>query len=396
MLGIALKGLLGRKLRAALTAVAILLGVATVSGTYVLTDSIDKAFDSIFTDIREGSNVVITGKAAFDLSDGSGVTAPAFDQSLLKDVRALPGVAEADGSVNGEVQLIGRDGKAVVYGGAPNLGFSIARPNSPFNRLTLVTGSWPSANEVVVDKSTAGKEHFDVGEVVGVQGNGSVQRLRISGIVKFGTVATIGGATLAGFDLPTAQRLLGKPGQLDEIAVAAKTGVSDPELLRQIREILPADTQVRTGTAQAKDDAADTNEFVSFLQTFLLAFGGVALFVGSFVIANSLSITIAQRTRARDAANGRRLQAADPAFDRRRGARRGNPRLGYRAVRRPRTRERAVLAVRRGRVHAAEQRADLRHAHDRLLAGGRHPRHVAGQPSPCDSSNAGATNRSRP
>src|SRR5215204_6098002 len=201
MLGIALKGLLARKLRAALTAVAIVLGVATVSGTYVLTDSIDKAFNSIFTDIREGSNVVITGKAAFDLTDGSGVTPPTFDKSLLDDVRALPGVAEADGSVNGQTQLIGRDGKAVVYGGAPNLGFSIARPDSPFNRLTLVDGTRPSANEVVIDKSTAGKEHFDVGDVVGVQGNGPVQLLRVSGIVKFGSVATIGGATLAGFDL---------------------------------------------------------------------------------------------------------------------------------------------------------------------------------------------------
>jgi putative ABC transport system permease protein len=297
MLGIALRGLLGRKLRAALTAVAILLGVATVSGTYVLTDSIDKAFDSIFTDIREGSSVVISGKAAFNLSDGSGVTAPAFNESLLQKVQALPGVAEADGGVDGEAQLIGRDGKAVVYGGAPNLAFSIARPESPFNRLTLVEGSWPSANDVVIDKSTAGKEHFNVGDVVGVQANGPVQRLRVSGIVKFGSVATIGGATLAGFDLATAQRLLGKPGRLDEIAVAAKSGVSDQELLRQIRAILPAGTQVRTGSAQAQDDASDTNQFVSFLQTFLLAFGGVALFVGSFVIANSLSITIAQRTR---------------------------------------------------------------------------------------------------
>jgi putative ABC transport system permease protein len=297
VLGVALKGLLGRKLRAALTAIAILLGVATVSGTYVLTDSIDKAFDSIFTEVRQGSNVVISGKSAFDLSDGSGVTAPAFDQSLLDEVRALPGVSQADGSVNGEAQLIGKDGNAVVYGGAPNLGFSIARPESPFNQLTLVEGSWPARDEVVIDKSTAGKEDFEVGDVVGVQANGPVRRLNVSGIVKFGSVATIGGATLAGFDLPTAQRLFGKPGKLDEIAVASKPGVSDSELVRQIREILPPGTEVRTGAAQAREDAEETNEFISFLQTFLLAFGGVALFVGSFVIANSLSITIAQRTR---------------------------------------------------------------------------------------------------
>jgi putative ABC transport system permease protein len=294
----ALRGILGRKLRTVLTAFAIVLGVATVSGTYVLTDSIDKAFDSIFTTSRENSDAVISGKSAFDLSGDSGVTAPAFDESLLSNVRALPDVAQADGQVNSQsTQLIGRDGKAVVYGGAPNLGFSIARPSSPFNPLTLVQGSWPHRNEVVIDKSTANKEDFKVGQTVGVQAEGPVQRLRISGLVKFGSVSTIGGATLAGFDLPTAQKLFDKPGELDEIAVSAKPGVSSDALLGQIREILPPATQVRTGEGQAHEDAEDTNEFISFLQKFLLGFGGVALFVGSFVIANSLSITIAQRMR---------------------------------------------------------------------------------------------------
>ncbi len=293
----ALRGILGRKLRTVLTAFAIVLGVATVSGTYVLTDSIDKAFDSIFTTSREGSDAVISGKSAFDLTEGSGVTAPPFDESLLAKVRALPDVAQADGQVNGEAQLIGRNGKAVVYGGAPNLGFSIARGSSPFNPLALVQGAWPHGNEVVIDKSTAGKEDFKVGQTVGVQAEGPVRRLRISGLVKFGSVSTIGGATLAGFDLPTAQKLFDRAGKLDEIAVSAKAGVSSNALLGQIKEILPPATQVRTGQGQAHEDAKDTNSFISFLQKFLLGFGGVALFVGSFVIANSLSITIAQRTR---------------------------------------------------------------------------------------------------
>jgi putative ABC transport system permease protein len=293
----ALKGLLGRKLRTVLTAFAIVLGVATVSGTYVLTDSIDRAFDAIFTDSREGSDVIISGKSAFELSDGSGVTDPSFGESLLAKVRALPPVVQAEGSVDGEAQLIGRDGKAIVYGGAPNLGFSIANGNSPFNPLTLVEGAWPTAGEVVIDKATAGKEDFEVGDTIGVQAEGPVNRLRVSGLVKFGSVSTIGGATLAGFDLPTAQRLFQKPGKLDEIAVSTRPGVSNQELISQIDQILPPGTQVRTASAQSDDDAEDVNEFISFLQKFLLAFGGVALFVGSFVIANSLSITIAQRTR---------------------------------------------------------------------------------------------------
>jgi putative ABC transport system permease protein len=293
----ALRGLWGRKLRTALTAFAIVLGVATVSGTYVLTDSIHNAFTSIFTTSRSGSDAVISGKSAFTVSSDSGAQSPAFDESLVDKVRALPGVALADGQVNGTAQLIGHNGKAVVYGGAPNLGFSIARGDSPFNPLTLVQGRWPHGNEVVIDKSVAKKEHFKVGQTIGVEAEGPVHRLRVSGIVKFGSVSTIGGATLAGFDLPTAQGLFRKPGKLDEIAVKAKPNVSSDELLSQIRGILPPATQVRTGTQQAHQDSKDTNSFISFLQKFLLGFGGVALFVGSFVIANSLSITIAQRTR---------------------------------------------------------------------------------------------------
>ena len=212
-------------------------------------------------------------------------------------MQQLPDVADAEGSVDAQTQLIGDDGKAIVYGGSPNIGFSIARGDSRFNPLTLVEGAWPRASEVVIDEATADKEGFEIGDVVGVQAEGPVQQVRISGFAKFGSVSTIGGATLAGFDLPTAQRLFGKEGKLDEIAVAAKAGVSDRQLVSEIRAMLPPGTEVRSGQAQAQEDAEDTDEFISFLQTFLLSFGGIALFVGSFVIANSLSITIAQRTR---------------------------------------------------------------------------------------------------
>jgi len=294
----ALKGLLGRKLRTALTALAIVLGVAMISGTYVLTDSIDSAFDTIFTEVREGSSAVVTGKAAFDLSEGSGATAPAFPESVLETVRGVDGVALAEGSVDSDsTTLIGRDGKAVVNGGAPNLGFAIAQGASPFNPLALVEGDWPGPNEVVIDSGTAKDENFKIGDVIGVQAEGPVERLKVSGIVRLDASISIGGATLAGFDLPTAQRLFKKVGKLDEIAVAATPGTTDAQLIENISAVLPPGTQVRSGQAQAADDAADTNEFITFLQGFLLAFAGIALFVGSFVIANSLSITIAQRAR---------------------------------------------------------------------------------------------------
>jgi len=289
-----LRGLLGRKLRTILTAIAIVLGVAMVSGTYVLTDSIDKAFSSIFTDVRKGSDVVVTGKAATSTNNGS--TAPTLPDSLLGKIRGLPGVRTAEGGVNGDAHLIGPNGKAIAFGGAPNLGFSVSRPDSPFNPLTLVEGSWPHGAEVVVDRGTAKKKHLAVGQEIGVQSQGPIVRLKISGLVKFGSVG-LGGATLAGFDLPTARKLFDKPGAFDEIDIAAKSTVTDKELLKQVRSVIPANAQARSGAEQAAQDAKDTDSFISFLRSFLLAFGGIALFVGSFVIANSLSITIAQRTR---------------------------------------------------------------------------------------------------
>ena len=297
MIRVALAGLLGRKLRAVLSALAIVLGVAMVSGTLVLTGSIDNAFNFIFTSVRQGSDAVISGKSAVDVTQGQGSFAPSLNESLLAKTRSLPSVALADGNVNGMATLIGHDGKAIVFGGAPNLGFSIANGNSPFNPLVLVSGSWPGDGDVVIDQSTAKKKHFAVGDEIGVQAVGPVKQFKISGIVKFGSAASLGGATLSGFSLPAAQQLFDKPGKLDEISIARKPGTSEETLLKDVRTILPATAQVRTGDAQAHEDQKQTDSFISFLRDFLLAFGGVALFVGSFVIANSLSITIAQRTR---------------------------------------------------------------------------------------------------
>ena len=263
----------------------------------MLTDSIDQAFNSIFTEVYSGTDATITPKSPFDTGDGSGTTEAAFDESLLAKVQALPDVADAIGGVASENAQLVQDGKAIAFGGAPNLGFSVDPSKPKFNTLTLVQGSWPGKNEVVVDQSTADKKDLVLGSTIGVQVEGPVEMLKISGFVRLGSVGSIGGATLSGFDLPTAQRLFGKEGKLDQIRAAAKPGVSPDRLVSEIRKILPPHTEVRTGTAQAKEDASSTDEFISFLRYFLLAFGLIALFVGAFVIFNSLSITIAQRTR---------------------------------------------------------------------------------------------------
>ncbi len=296
MIKIALKDLLGRKLRLALTSLAVVMGVAMVSGTFVLTDTIKHGFNQIFSTALQNSDVVITGKPAF----GNSQNAPSFPAATLDKVRKLPGVADAAGGIGDLAQFVGSDGKVVSHGGAPGLAFSVNPDgNQHFNPLNLTSGAWPrGTTQIAVDTKTASDLKLAVGSTVGViPRGGAVVHLTVSGIVTFGSVGSLGGATLAIFDLPTAQKLFNKEGQLDEIDVAAQPNVSPSELVAEIKSILPPQTQVRTGQQQAQKQSSDTSSALSFLEYFLLAFGGIALFVGAFVIANTLSITIAQRTR---------------------------------------------------------------------------------------------------
>ncbi len=301
MIGVALKGLAGRKLRAALTAVAIVLGVAMISGTYILTDTIKSAFGTVFTEVYKRTDVVITGKSALSSGgeEGGGRLAPAFSETLLATVRRVPGVAEAQGSVSDAAQLVGRDGKVISGGGAPALAFSVhGQGNQRFNPLQLVAGRWPSGpGEIAIDANTAERHDYVVGETIGAVARGAEQRYRIAGIAKFGGVSSLGGATMAIFDLPVAQRLFHKVGELDSISVADRSGHTPAQVVREIRPLLPPNARVRTAAAQAQKSTEQTNGFLAIIQDFLLAFAGIALFVGSFVIANTLSITIAQRTR---------------------------------------------------------------------------------------------------
>jgi putative ABC transport system permease protein len=299
VIGVALKGLLGRKVRASLTAVSIVLGVAMISGTYILTDTIKAAFGTVFTQVYKNTDAVITGKSAIGGSANSGVAVPSLPQSLLERVRALPGVAVAEGGIADEAKLVDRSNKVVSRGGAPNLAFSVnPQGEQRFNPLVLTAGHWPSGtHEIAIDAKTAGSKHFAVGDEIGVLTRGPLERFRISGLVKFGGLTSLGGATMAIFDLPTAQRIFHKEGKLDSIGVAARTGVTPDQLVAQVRPVLPPTAQVRTGQQEAKQAASDTNSFLTILEYFLLAFGFVALFVGIFVIANTMGITVAQRMR---------------------------------------------------------------------------------------------------
>jgi putative ABC transport system permease protein len=298
---VALRGLAGRKLRAALTAIAIVLGVAMVSGSYVLTDTIDKAFNAIFVESYAGTDAVVSGKGAEISFEGETAQAPPIPEDVLAQVRAVDGVEVATGSVGDtRTKLLRPDSEAVDTGGAPAFAFGLdtAPEYARFNPLNLVDGRWPSgANEVAIDEGVADGESFAIGDRIGVAAIGPAREFEIVGIAKYGGLSSIGGATFAIFDIPTAQVLLGKRGQLDTVQAAAEAGLTPEELVRRIDAELGPSVTVRSGTEQASEDSAEIATFTKIIRYFLLTFAGVALFVGAFVIFNTLSITVAQRTR---------------------------------------------------------------------------------------------------
>jgi putative ABC transport system permease protein len=296
MIGVALKGLLGRKFRATLTAFAIVLGVAMVSGSFVLTDTIGKSFDTIFSESYEASDVVISSREA--TSGGDDLDAPGFPADVLRSVRERDDVEAVFGSVEDRAPLVDADGE-VIGGGVESIGIGIdPDADQRFNPLVLVSGAWPRGeDEIAIDKATAEKQDLAAGGSIGAAVNGPLRTYRISGIVQYGSVESLGGATIAVFDLATAQRLFRKQDKLDLVRIAAREGVSATDLAAEIRPSLPPTAQVKTASAQAADDSADTQQGVGEFRNFLLAFGGLALFVGAFVIANTMSITIAQRMR---------------------------------------------------------------------------------------------------
>jgi putative ABC transport system permease protein len=297
----AIKGLLSRKLRTTLTALAVVFGVAMVSGTFVLTDTISQAFDSLFSTSYQNASAVISGKEI--VKDSSSGDATVSD-SLLAKVRTVDGVGAAAGAIfnlnssTDTAKLIGKDGKQISNGGSPNFGWGIDSSQPKLNPLTLKQGRWAAApDQVVIDIATAEKEHFKVGDRIGVAAQGPKRSFRISGLAQFGSVKSLGGATFAVFQVPTAQAILDKRGQLDAIFLGARPGTSPEQLASRVRPLLPTSAQVQTAKQRGDADAKDTNDGLKFVQYFLLAFAGIALLVGSFVIFNTLSMTVAQRVR---------------------------------------------------------------------------------------------------
>jgi putative ABC transport system permease protein len=295
MLKVALRGVFARKLRALLTALAVFLGVALMTGTYVLTDTFTNSFGQIFSESSKGTDVAIVPREVVESESGG--EPPPMPASLLADVRTVNGVAEATGGIFASgVSLIDADGDRIGATNAPAFGASV-QPER-FDPFDYAEGRPPEASgEVAIDKLSADNEDLGVGDRIKVSGTEVARDYEIVGVAKLGEVDSFGGATVAILPLAEVQRLTDREGEFDQISVAAAPGVTPEELKRRIATVVPADVEVRTGEENAQQQTEDIEDDLGFLKVALLIFAWIALFVGAFTIFNTFSITVAQRTR---------------------------------------------------------------------------------------------------
>ena len=293
MIVIALRGLAQRKLRTALTAVAIVLGVAMVAGTYVQTDQIRAAFDDILQTANQGVDANIAPRTEFT---SSFLSVPTIDERTVTRVAHVRGVDRAAGEVFQPGALV-VNGKAVQPQFAPAM--VLAMVGAPFNPMKIVSGRFPTASgEIVINRKLAEDNHLALGARVGVTSRTGIHPARLVGVADFGDVASMGGATMIVAPLRDVQAWNRLEGKVTSIVVSGSRGVTPERLVRSLRAALPRSLEVKTGAQATADSSKQINDSIgAFLKPALLAFSGAALLVGAFIIFNTFSITVAQRRR---------------------------------------------------------------------------------------------------
>ncbi|MFG3682757.1 ABC transporter permease [Micromonospora chalcea] len=299
MLRATLKSLLARKLRLLLSGLAVVLGVMFVSGAFVLTDTLGRSFDAVFADAYAEVDVSVEAKPKIDVSTAEGMPlSTPMPASVLDRVKAVPGVADAEGVVAAEgARMIGSNGKVVTSFGPPQLGQNWLGES---DLLELREGRAPQADdEIVINAALAEAGKVKVGDRVGVLTLAPKMEFTLVGVFGYsGGRDSIGGANEVYFTTPVAQQLmLGKPDVFSNVSVQAADGTTPAALRDELARTLGADYQVKTGEQLAADASAGLKEGLSFFNKILLGFAAVALLVGTFLILNTFSIIVAQRTR---------------------------------------------------------------------------------------------------
>jgi putative ABC transport system permease protein len=295
MLRVTLKGIWAHKLRLSLTALAVVLGVGFIAGTFIYTDTIGKAFDGIFDDAFEGVAIVVSADS--ELQFGEGIYLPEEEILALAEVE---GVDRLDPFLQGlGVVVVDKEGEPIGGGGPPQFAFSFMETDADTGGFTLREGDYPQgSDEVVIDATTVADSNFALGDSVSiVTPTGPATSYTLVGIAGFGEEDNLGGATSALFDLRTAQSILGREGQLTGASIQVTPGDDVDDVIARLEPSLPEGARAISGQTAAEEQAGEVQEGLAFFNTFLLSFGFIALFVGTFTIANTFRIIVTQRTR---------------------------------------------------------------------------------------------------
>ena len=292
-----LRSLLAHRVRLALTALAIALGTGFMAASFIFTSTLTHSLDSLFSQATSGIDVVVQHAAppGAGIGAGSAGSRP-IPAALTGPVRAVPGVAAADGVLSGRAVLLGRNGKPL------NTKFGVALswpPDAPFQAsFTGRFGAPPAGSgQVMIDRASAAKGGYRVGDRIRIAIGGQARTFTVTGITGYGSADSIGGGSLVIFDTATAQRLFGLAGQYDSIEIKAAPGVTATQLRGRVARVLPAGVEAVTAASAAASQAQQLNSQLGFLRYFFAGFAGVALFVGAFVIWNTFSILVGQRVR---------------------------------------------------------------------------------------------------
>ncbi|MGH8893507.1 MAG: ABC transporter permease [Actinomycetes bacterium] len=297
MLTVTLRGLRSHKRRLVSTVVAVMLGVAFMAGSMVFTDTMRATLAGVFENAERDTDAVVRGESTIEAWTGT-LRKPLPD-SVANEVAAVPGVAGVAARVEGYAQVVRSNGEAVddLMTGAMPTGAAWTDVDA-LNPFDLVTGRGPaSADEIVIDRSLADEADLAVGDRTSVLTAGGPEKVRVVGVATFGDADNRAGNRTVLFTLDTAQRLLGREGNVDTIAVEAADGVAAGPLARDIEAALGGAADVITGAALTKENQGRSNEDMDFFAIFMRIFAGIALFVGAFIINNTFAILVAQRTR---------------------------------------------------------------------------------------------------
>lgn len=290
------KSITSHKLRLLTTSLSIALGVAFIAGALMLGATMTRTFDDLFSSAFKNTDVVLRG--ASNLADENDDLRPSFDESVLATVQDIPGVGSASADVNGFAQLVDPAGRPVKTGGAPQYG-AVWAQHADLSPWNIAKGSAPAKpDEIVIDAGVAKRAKLIPGDRVTVLTEIGPNPFVISGTAKFGSVDSPAGAQFVLFEnVAVAQQMIGTPGKIDQIYIRATKGVSQQKLVDRIKPLVGSGVDVATGKAVEKQSQDSVDSILRIFTLILSIFGGIALFVAAFIINNTFSIILAQRTK---------------------------------------------------------------------------------------------------